>query len=124
MKTYRYLALLLLAMPGLGWAATPAPATEREVGYLMNYLKASSCQFNRNGSWYTAAQAVDHLDQKYQYLLRKNMVASAEDFIARAATESSMSGRAYQVKCPARPAEASGPWLRAALAAYRHGAQR
>ena len=38
------------------------------------------------------------------------MVSSAEDFIERAATKSSMSGQRYQVDCPAGKQDASA-WL-------------
>ncbi len=48
--------------------------------------------FQRNGSWYDGSDARAHLQRKYDYLLKKGMVDSAEQFIERAASQSSMSG--------------------------------
>lgn len=101
------------------FAAAPSAATQEEVSHLFAYLKNSGCSFNRNGSWYDAGKATAHLQQKYDYLLKKNLVSSSEDFIARAATESSMSGAAYSVRCGNAEALPSGPWFRAELQRYR-----
>ncbi len=108
--------LLLLAASAF---AAPAPATQDEVAHLFAYLEKSGCQFNRNGSWYDAAAARDHLDKKYHYLLDKNLVGTTESFIKRGATQSSMSGKAYQVKCPGSAAIPSADWFRAELRRYR-----
>ena len=111
-----FLALLL---PGLAMAAEPSPAVTQEIAHLFSHLKSSDCQFNRNGSWYSTADAAAHLEKKYAYLLRKDLVSSSEDFIQRAATESSMSGKPYLVKCGAGKAVQSGPWFKAELKKYR-----
>jgi len=115
------LVLLLLLLPPLARSAEPAPQAKQEIAHLLDYLSRSGCQFNRNGTWYGPAPAVDHLKQKYEYLLKRGLVGSAEDFIARAATESSMSSKPYQVKCEAQAPVQAGPWLRAELARYRSG---
>ena len=115
----RKILAVLLLLPVLAFAGEPPAATSKEINHLLSYLKESGCQFNRNGSWYSPAEAVDHLNQKYQYLLKKGMVDTAEDFIARAASESSMSGKSYQVQCGKQAAEPSGPWLKAELMRYR-----
>lgn len=109
-------ALALSAQPVL---AAPPPATQEEVQHLFSYLEKSGCQFNRNGSWYEATAAKEHLDKKYRYLLDKNLVSNTESFIARGATQSSMSGKAYQVKCPGTAAVASADWFSAELRRYR-----
>jgi hypothetical protein len=113
------IAILLSFVTGTCAAAgLPAPA-QAEIAHLFSYLEKSGCQFNRNGSWYAPAEAVGHLNKKYQYLLDKNLVSSAEDFIERAAKESSMSGKPYLVKCDnAAPVE-SAIWFKRELAAYR-----
>lgn len=100
-------------------AASPSPATKGEIIHLFTYLEKSGCQFNRNGSWYSSTEAVNHLQKKYQYLLDKNLISSSEDFIERAATQSSMSGKPYCVKCEnAAPVE-SAAWFKRELTAYR-----
>lgn len=112
-------ALLLLGSLSPLLAATPTPQARQEIDHLFAYLRASGCDFNRNGSWHAATEAAQHLDKKYQYLLKKGLVASTEDFIARAATESSMSGEPYQVRCGnARPV-ASATWFGAELRRFR-----
>lgn len=47
-------------------------------------------------------------------------MATAEDFIARAGTESSISHKPYQVRCSGKEAEASASWLQAELKRYRN----
>jgi hypothetical protein len=117
MKTIIFGALMLLG--SASWAQDPAPAAQQEISHLFSYLKASGCQFNRNGSWYSPEDAAGHLDDKYQYLLKHDMVNSAEDFIEYAATKSSFSGRAYLVKCGAAEPVETGAWFRAELQKYR-----
>lgn len=100
-------------------AAALAPAARVEIDSLLSRLAASDCQFKRNGAWHTAGEAQAHLVRKLEYLLDRGAVASAEQFIERAATKSSMSGQAYLVKCGANPAVPSGKWLYSELQALR-----
>jgi hypothetical protein len=102
-------------------AADLSAQGKAEISYLLTYLKNSGCQFNRNGKWYSADEAVAHLDTKYDYLLKKNMLASAEDFIDKAAAKSSMSGKPYLVQCGSEAPAPSSAWFRAELAQYRSG---
>jgi hypothetical protein len=59
-----------------------------------------------------------HREKKLNYLESKNMVNSAEDFIDLAATKSSMSGRAYKVRC-AEGAQPARTWLKRELQRQR-----
>lgn len=93
-----------------------------EIDHLFTYLKFSGCTFNRNGTWYSANEAADHLQKKYEYLLKKDMITTTESFIEKAATESSMSGKAYEVKCQNNPAVPSATWFTNALIEYRKSA--
>ncbi|WP_312519011.1 DUF5329 domain-containing protein [Massilia sp.] len=99
--------------------AAPTPAAQAEIAHLVGYLKASGCSFHRNGSWYEAGKAAQHLDRKYEYLVKRDLVATSEDFIARAASESSISGKPYQVRCGNQAPVASAAWLKTELAKYR-----
>ncbi|HEY5804158.1 MAG TPA: DUF5329 domain-containing protein [Lysobacter sp.] len=102
-------------------AQAPLPVkSEREIDQLITALGSSGCQFQRNGSWYPASQAQSHLRRKYDYLRKRDLVASAEQFIERAGTQSSLSNKAYQVRCPGQPAVPSSTWLTTRLAAIRH----
>ena len=111
-------ALLLLAAFDIARAAPP-PAAAREIERLIATLGATGCAFERNGSWYPAKQAEGHLRDKYQWLRKRDLVATPEQFIARAGTQSSISGRAYHVRCPGHPTVNSADWLRTRLLEMR-----
>jgi Family of unknown function (DUF5329) len=88
----------LLALPAAGRSA-PRPEVSAEIEQLFAALLASGCRFSRNGQWYDAATAARHMREKYDYLLKFNMVSTTESFIERAATQSSMTGQPYLVDC-------------------------
>ena len=114
-------ALLITALlPVSAFAQTPSS----EIGQLFKALETSGCEFNRNGSWYTAQKASEHLHRKYDYLLEKGQVKSTESFIDLGASKSSMSGKAYLVRCgKASPVETKS-WFLAKLAQIRQGSGR
>ena len=92
---------------------------EKEILHLLQYLKQSTCKFNRNGSWYSANDAVKHLKTKYRYLVKKGLIKTAEQFIERAASRSSMSGKPYLVKCgDSKPVQTSD-WFNDELKRFR-----
>lgn len=94
------------------------PQTANEIRGLLEFVEKSDCTFIRNGAEYSGPQARAHLEQKLNYLESKNRVKSAEDFIDLAATKSSMSGRAYEVRCSAGT-EPAGMWLHKELQRQR-----
>ena len=100
--------------------SAPAPARARaEIDALLKALQTSGCQFNRNGSWYSAAEAQAHLTKKREYLEGKDLVKSAEDFISLGASTSSSSGKPYLVRCGSEAAIESKAWLQSQLTALR-----
>jgi hypothetical protein len=117
MKWSLALLIALLALPAV--SAEPDAAARTEIAHLLQYLETSGCQFQRNGSWYAPERAAGHLHQKYEYLLKKGLVTSAETFIERGATQSSQSGKPYAVKCGDAAAVASADWLRDELQRFR-----
>ena len=117
-------AMLAVALLWLPANAAPPPAAAREIDRLIAALGASGCEFQRNGSWYPAAKAQEHLRRKYDWLRERDKVATAEQFIALAGTQSSMSGRAYQVRCAGHAVEPSAHWLRARLLEMRKTAAK
>ncbi|MCS4233322.1 YfeK family protein [Stenotrophomonas sp. BIGb0135] len=116
-RTRSVLALALIA-PGLALAA-PTDSARREIAGLIGALDGSNCRFQRNGSWHDAAEARAHLQRKYDYLLKKDKVDTAEQFIERAASQSSMSGKPYRIACPGQPEQAAAVWFGARLTALR-----
>ncbi len=110
---------LVALLPGGTAQAAPGEAARREIAGLIGALDGSSCRFQRNGSWHDAAEARAHLQRKYDYLLRKDKVGTAEQFIERAASQSSMSGKPYRIACPGQPEQTAAVWFTARLAALR-----
>ena len=91
-------------------APTPAPI-RAEIDALLARLEASGCEFNRNGSRYSGADAKDHLLRKLAYIEDRGTLKSTEEFIELAAARSSLSGKPYQVRCGKTTAVESQQWL-------------
>ena len=117
-----FLAATLWAAAGYSAAGSLPAAAKAEVNTLLTRLQTSGCDFNRNGSWYTGAEAKAHLLKKLDYLDGKNAVQTTEQFIELGASSSSASGKAYQVRCAGAAAVEAGPWLKGELKAVRSGA--
>lgn len=109
---------LLVGAPAL---AEPPASVQNEVNFLLGSIERSGCEFYRNGTWHNSSAAQLHLRQKYEYLVGRNLINSTESFIESAATESSFTGQAYEVRCVGSVAVRSNQWLREALARYRAG---
>ncbi|WP_367344627.1 DUF5329 domain-containing protein [Stenotrophomonas bentonitica] len=112
------IAAALIAVVGNATAA-PSETARREIASLIGALDGSTCRFQRNGSWHDAAEARAHLQRKYDYLLKKDKVDTAEQFIERAASRSSMSGKPYRIACPGQPEQTAASWFGARLQALR-----
>jgi hypothetical protein len=115
------LCVTLLTAGASSWAAGPTTAASAEIQQLLSFVATSGCQFNRNGTWYPAPEASAHLAEKERYLAQRGQIASAEDFIAKAATKSSMTGKPYTVRCGSEPPIGSDEWLTAELRRLRQG---
>jgi hypothetical protein len=80
------------------WADLDAKGMQ-EVNALLAFVGNSHCALIRNGKTYSAAEARAHLQTKLDYLLARHLINSAEQFIQRAGSESSISGKPYLVNC-------------------------
>lgn len=109
MRFLSFIGLLLVA--GVASAQSPSEAASGEITQLFLALQNSKCVFSRNGVRYGGREAAAHLRRKYDYLIEKGMVSSAEAFIDLAATKSSMSGEAYLVFCGNAQPVASKSWF-------------
>lgn len=119
LRSTRWVLMLLglLSLPAA--RAEPPVNVQIEVNFLLGYVEGSGCAFYRNGTWHDARTAQAHLRDKYNYLAARNLITTTEDFIDRAATESSLSGRPYAVRCNGGAMVTSSQWLRDELARYR-----
>ena len=117
----RYFLPLVFALSlcGAGAAAPVAAPVKAEIDGLLSRLQRSGCEFNRNGSWYSGAQAKTHLLRKLDYLEGKNLVPTTEKFIELGATASSSSGTLYLVRCGSAAQQESSKWLMQELKAIR-----
>ena len=113
------LLLSFAAFAATGNAASLAPSARAEIDALLSRLEASSCTFGRNGTWYPATEARLHLLSKLKYLENRGAVQSAEQFIERAASSSSTTGRPYLVKCGNGAPLDSRTWLTLQLQGIR-----
>jgi hypothetical protein len=90
-------------------SAKPDEAAQAEIAALLSAVGSSGCTFIRNDEPGTASAARAHLERKYRYARKK--LDSAEDFIERIASKSSMTGRPYLVECPGMPQQGTREWL-------------
>lgn len=114
-----FLLLIAILLSSTSYAADSKDTMEKEIQHLFDYLKNSDCEFNRNGKWYNTEEAVKHINKKYQYLIKKGLINSTEQFIDQAASESSMSGKSYMVKCGESEPIKSSVWFKRELTRFR-----
>ena len=105
--------LLCAALTSSTYAQTD---TEAEITALIEAVRESGCEFNRNGSLHSAGAAAEHLELKYSR--GKRYADSAEAFIERLASKSSWSGKPYEMICDGET-QPAGDWLTATLVALR-----
>lgn len=99
--------------------AAQSQETQTEISYLLTYIGSSGCDFFRNGSWHDSKQAEDHLRSKYAALSVGGGVDTAEEFIEKTATKSSLSGRPYEVRCGDGDIVGAHDWLMDTLTRFR-----
>ena len=108
-------AFLILAAPA---AADDTEATAAaEIDFLISAIGDSGCDFIRNGKRHSARDAEDHIRMKYRR--GRRYAPTADLFIERLASRSSMSKKPYWIDCAGEERVESGAWLRARLDEYR-----
>ncbi len=112
------LMVVALAVP-VAASAAPTPKAQREIDGLIAALGDSGCEFERNGTWHNAKTARAHLQKKYDYLRKRGLADTAESFIERGASKSSMSGRPYRVRCPGKAVDTAAYWFEQRLRTLR-----
>ena len=113
------LATALTLLSSMASAGSLSAPVKLEIESALTALKTSGCQFNRNGAWYSSDEAHAHLTKKLKYLTDKDLVHSAEEFVALGASTSSASGKPYQVRCGKAPAVESRAWMQEQLTVLR-----
>ena len=108
-------AAVALAATTSAYAAPDAKAS-REIDHLLAFVASSDCRFLRGGDEHDGKAARDHLMRKLEVARPK--LSTADQFVDRVASSSSMTGEAYKVRCGSRELT-SKSWLHGELDAYR-----
>ena len=95
MKIFRSL-LVFLALWGVVAQAAPLSEPQKIEALIGAVEHLRGAVFIRNGSEYSGAQAAHHLRVKWDNA--GSQVKTADDFIAKCAAQSSMSGKKYQIR--------------------------
>ena len=108
-------AFIMLFAVERGSTQTPKKLTEpQKIEYLIAFIAKQDGAFVRNGSEYTPAQAAEHLRMKWKK--GGSAIKTANDFIEKLATSSSMSGKPYLIRFKNGRTAQVGPLLRLELA--------
>jgi hypothetical protein len=106
---------MIVALPHS--AALFADDQNPEIDHLLGAIGKSECIFIRNGTHHSAEKAEEHLRMKYKR--GRRYATSAEEFIERLASKSSMTRKLYMMDCPDVEAEPAGDWLTRRLEEFR-----
>ncbi len=87
------------------------------IEHLIEYVEKSGLTFIRNGKEHDSLSAAGHIRDKYNYF--KSNINSPEDFIDKAATKSSFTGRLYLLRLPDGQEKPVKDWLLIELENYR-----
>lgn len=113
---YKIIILFVLAFC-MAWQPNASLADmSSEIDHLIHYIETSDCAFIRNGKSYGGQEASEHIRKKFAFT--KRWIKTTEDFIRYAATESSVSGKPYQVACEGID-RLTAEWLADELARFR-----
>lgn len=109
----------VLLLAGAGALADEPDETvmNAEIDHLMDAVAGSGCTFIRNGKEHAAAAARDHLSMKRKR--GRRYFDSADEFVERIASRSSLSRKDYMIRCDGE-LQTAGDWFSAVLADYRN----
>jgi hypothetical protein len=101
----------------LAQAQSPAPTQAQRIDYLIAAIESmGTAQFLRNGTVYDAKAAADHLRLKRR--MAGSSCHSAEDFIRYCASQSSTSGKPYEIRLPDGTVVTAAAFLQGKLAEF------
>src|SRR5215469_12133005 len=110
----RLFAVAVLALATVANAVDRLPAEDARIEYLLAVVGSlHEAQFIRNGTAYDSTAAVRHLRAKLG--IAGSRVKSAEDFIRYCGSESSISGKPYEIRFPDGRVVLSAGFLRQKL---------
>ena len=116
MNTSKNIFCVLIALALLP-STSLADTTDDEIDYLLSTVGSSGCTFIRNGKRYSGKDARAHLQSKRRH--GAHLFDSADEFIEKIASKSSMSGKLYLINCTGEDQQTAGEWFTAMLTRYR-----
>lgn len=121
MKRYfRILAIAtgtLMPVAILHSAKAMPDGAKQETIRLIDSIGSSGCEFERNGEWFKAENAMVHLKRKLN--ATESRLQTTEQFIIHVASSSSVSGKPYRLRCNGGVPEDARPWLEEKLVILR-----
>ena len=119
----RLFAVAVLALAGVANAVDRLPTEDARIEYLLAVVGSlHDAQFIRNGTAYGTTAAVNHLRTKLG--IAGSRVKTAEDFIRYCGSESSVSGRPYEIRFPDGQVVRSADFLRQKLSDFDRASGR
>ena len=116
----RLFAVALLTIATVASADNRVPAEDVRIEYLLTVVSSlQDAQFIRNGTAYDSAAAVKHMRAKLR--VAGGRVKTAEDFIRYCGSESSVSGKPYEIRFADGRMVLSADFLRLKLAEFDAG---
>ena len=95
-RSWLFTVLLLTSMAASGdGPGQQSEHLESTIQYLLKHVADSGLVFIRNSERHDAADAAEHMNNKYEYF--RDKIKTPEDFIQRCASKSLMSGKPYLV---------------------------
>lgn len=93
-------------------------ANQTEINHLLEFVKSTQCQYERNGDMHNGKDAFKHIKRKYKHF--KDDISTTESFVKYSATKSKMSGKKYKIHCQGQPEIYSKDWLLKELSDFRN----
>jgi hypothetical protein len=97
-----------------------AEPVDKIVQHLIAYVARSDLTFVRNSRQYTAKEAAEHMQKKYEYY--RDDIETPEGFIEMCATRSILSGEPYMIINKQGEKIRTSEWLLDELQEYRNSA--
>jgi Family of unknown function (DUF5329) len=100
--------------------ARQTETADKTIQYLLEYVARSDLTFLRNSGRYSALEASEHMQKKFEHF--RDKIETPEEFIELCATRSLLSGKPYQVINKHGETVNTSEWLTAELNEYRNSA--
>lgn len=108
---------IFLFVPTVKGADGRPNQTEKAIQHLLDYVTRSEQIFIRNSKRYSAQDASEHMQKKYEHF--RDEIDTPEQFIELCATRSLLSGKPYLVVNQQGKTIKTSEWLATELEAYR-----